>query len=241
MQKGGTMENTHRDKRIARIAGIWYLVLAIGAGFNWMFITGIYVNGDAALTAQHIIQSGFQYIVAILFSITGQIGFIFLGLALYQLLKQVNERIAKTMLTLILVSIPVAFACIIMEAGALFVLERADYLNVFSERQIQAVALAFIDLHIVGIHTVEIFWGLWLFPFAYLIYKSNIFPKILAVLLMLSGISYCIGSLSYLINPVFFAKAANILSIPETIGEVSILLWLLIKGVSGESYRTNNG
>jgi hypothetical protein len=229
------MENVNESKRIARIAGIWYLVLAIGAGFDWMFITGIYVNGDAALTAQNIIQSGFQYITAILFNIAGQIGFIFLGLALYRLLKQVNEHIAKTMLTLILVSIPAAFVCIIMETGALLVLERADYLHVFSEGQIQAIAMTFIDLHIVGVHTVEIFWGLWLFPFACLVYKSNFFPGILAILLVLSGISYCTGSLLYLINPVFFTKAANILSIPETIGEVSILLWLLIKGVSGES------
>jgi hypothetical protein len=203
-----------------------------------MFITGVYVNGNAALTAQNIVQSGFQYIVAMIFGIAGQTGFIFLGLALYRLLKQVNEHISRTMLTLALVSIPVAFVNIITEAGALLVLERADYLNVFSEEQIQAVAMTFVDLHIAGVHIVEIFWGLWLFPFACLMYKSNFFPKALAIPVTVSGICYCIGSLSYLINPAFFTKAATILSIFETAGEVSVLLWLLIKGVKKIPSRT---
>jgi hypothetical protein len=227
-----TMENINGNKKIARIAGIWYLVLAIGAGYDWMFITRIYLNGNAALTAQNIIQAGFQYVVAIIFSMIGQIGFTLLGLYLYRLLKQVNENISKIMVTLILVSIPIAFANIILEAGALLVLKRADYLNVFSTDQIQSVSMFFVDLHIMGVHIVEIFWGLWLFPFGYLIYKSNFFPKILAILVIVSGICYCMGSLSYLVNPIFFTKIVNILSIFETIGEVSILLWLLIKGIS---------
>jgi hypothetical protein len=225
------MENINENKKIARIAGIWYLVLAIGAGYDWMFITMVYVNGNAALTAQNIIQSGFKYVVAIIFSMIGQIGFTLLGLYLYRLLKQVNENISKIMITLILVSIPIAFANIIIEAGVLLVLKRADYFNVFSTGQIQSISMFFIDLHIIGVHIVEIFWGLWLFPFGYLIYKSNFFPKILAILVTVSGICYCIGSLSYLVNPIIFTKIANILSIFETIGEVAILLWLLIKGI----------
>jgi hypothetical protein len=226
------MDNINENKKIARIAGIWYLVLAIGAGYSWMFITNVYAIGNATLTTQNIIQSGFHYIVAIILSMTGQIGFTLLGLYLYRLLKQVNENISKIMVTLVLVSIPIMFVNIIIEAGALLVLKRTGYFNVFSTEQIQSISMLFIDLHIMGVHIVEIFWGLWLLPFGYLVYKSNFFPKILAVLVTISGVCYCIGSLSYLINPIFFTKIANILSIPESIGEVAILLWLLIKGIS---------
>ena len=63
------MENIKEYKKLARIAGIWYIVLAVGAGYSWMFITKIIVNGNASLTAQNIVQSGFQYIVAVSFSI----------------------------------------------------------------------------------------------------------------------------------------------------------------------------
>lgn len=220
------------NQKIARIAGIWYLVLAIGAGFSWMFITQVYIPGNAALTAENIIQSGWQYAGAIILSIIGQLAFVFLGLTLHRLLKQVNEFISRIMVTLVLVSIPIMFSAIIIEAGALVVLKRADYLSVFSIEQIQAVAMAFVNMHIMGVHITEIFWGLWLFPLGYLVYKSNFLPKAIAYLLALSGICYCIGSMSYLLNPVFFERTNIFLSIPEGIGEMAMLLWLLIKGVS---------
>ena len=234
------MENIKEDKKTARIAGFWYLILGIGYGYGWMLITKVFINGNAVLTAQNIIQSGFQYIIGIIFTIISLIGFIFLILTLYKLLKRVNENISKIMLTLVLVSIPISFTSIIFEIGALVVLKRADYLSAFSMVQIQSFATLFVNLYIVGSHIAEIFWGLWLFPFAYLVYKSNFFPKILAILLTISGISYCIGSITYLINPIIFTKISNILSIPETIGEVSMLLWLLIKGVSIKTSKKGN-
>jgi hypothetical protein len=232
------MENIKENKRTARIAGIWYLVLAIGAGYSWMFITNVYVDGNATLTAENIVRSEFHYIIAIIFSIIGQLGFILLGLTLYRLFKQVNENISKIMTTFVLVSVPVTFAAIIIEAGALVVLKRADYLNVFTTEQIQSIATAFVSLHITGINIVTIFWGVWLFPFAYLVYKSNFIPKVIAILLVLSGICYCIGSISSLTSPGFYGKIENVLSIPETAGEVAILLWLLIKGVSAKNCQT---
>jgi len=226
------MENIKENKKTARIAGIGYLLLGIGAGYSWMFMNNIYVNGNATLTAENIIQNEFGFIVAIIFSIIGQLGFILLILSLYQLLKKVNEKIAKIMATLVIVSIPITFTAIIIETGALVVLKRADYMNVFTIEQIHSIAMALIDLYFTGIYIVTIFWGLWLFPFGYLVYKSEFFPKFLTILLVLSGICYCIGSISSLINPAFHRQITNILSIPETIGEVTMLLWLLIKGIS---------
>jgi len=227
------MENLRR--KIARIAGIWYSILAIGAGYSWMFITSIYADGNAVLTAENIMRNEPWFIIAIVSGMVGQIAFILLGLTLHQLFKQVNEFISKIMVTLVLVSVPITFAAIIMETGVLIVLKRTEFLNVFTIEQIQSIAMIFTSLYFTGIHIVTIFWGLWLFPLAYLVYKSNFFPKVIAILLTLSGICYCIASLSSLVIPEFYSKIENILSIPETIGEVSMLLWLLIKGVSDET------
>jgi len=227
-------ENTkiESNARIARIAGIWYLVLAIGAGYSWMFINNTYVNGNAALTAGNIIRSESLFISAIISGIIGQIAFILLGLTLHKLLKQVNEFISKITVTLVLVSVPITFAAIIIETGALFVLKRADYLSVFTAEQVQSIAMICISFYLVGIYIVTIFWGLWLFPLARLVYKSDYFPKVIAILLAISGICYITGSMTALIIPEFYIKIEKFLSIPETIGELSMLLWLLIKGVS---------
>ena len=85
------------NKKTARIAGWWYLVLAIGAGYSWMYITKTFVPGSAASTVQNILTTETQYILSIIGSIVGQIGFIFLALALYRLLKNVNQTQARLM------------------------------------------------------------------------------------------------------------------------------------------------
>jgi hypothetical protein len=225
------MENFNESKRFARMAGIGYLILAIGAGLSWNFNGNIFVDGNAIITTENIIKNEFKFIMAIILGIIGQLGFILLGLSLYWLLKQVNKYISKIMVTLLLVSIPITFSAIIFQAGALVILKRAEYFNVFNIEQIQAISTAFFSIYNTGIHIVTFFWGLWLFPFAYLVYKSNFIPKILGILLVLSGLTYCFASMTSLISPIFYSKIVSYLSIPESLGEVVMMLWLLIKGI----------
>ena len=222
------------NKKTARIAGFWYLLLGITAGYSWLYTTKVFVAGNAALTANNILQSESQYLIAIVSSLIGQISFIILGFALYRLLKHVNETHAKLMLAFMLVSVPIMFVNIIFQTGALFVLNRADYLNAFSKEQINSISMLIMNFHFTGLHIVEIFWGLWLFPLSYLVYKSNYFPKILALLLIIAGLCYLIGSLAYLLNLKFYSTIQIYLSIPESVGELSIVFWLLIKGVKGQ-------
>jgi len=219
------------NKKIAKIAGIWYLILALCAGYTWFYINKTFVPESAVLTVQNILATETQYIASIILSIVGQIGFIFLALTLYRLFRNVSQTQARLMLTLVSISVAVSFVNIIFQTGALVFLNRADYFTAFTTEQIYELTTMFLHFNIFGVYIVTIFWGLWLFPLAYLVYKSNFIPKIIAYLLVVSGICYCISSMSSLIAPAFYAQIANILSIPETIGEVTMLLWLLIKGI----------
>ena len=162
------MENYSNEiiakKRIARFAGLWYLILAVTSGYSWMFITKIFAIGNPTLTANNILGSESQYLTAIVSNIIGQIAFVFLGLALYNLLKEVNKTQAKLMLSFILISVPIMFINIFLQTGSLFVLNRFDFLKVFPPDQLDSISMLFLSLNFVGIHIVEIFWGLWLFP-----------------------------------------------------------------------------
>jgi uncharacterized membrane protein len=226
------LEEMHVNKRIARVAGLWYLLLGITSGFSWMYLTRIFVAGNATLTVSNILASEPQYLMAIISNIIGQISFIFLVLALYRLLKHVDETQSKLMLTLVVVSVPIMFTNIFFQTGVLVVLRGADYLKVFSVDQLSSLAMMFINLNITGVHIVGIFWGLWLFPLSYLVYKSKYFPKILAVLLIISGVCYLTGNLTSLIIPEVYVVIEKFLSLPEAIGESAMILWLLIKGIT---------
>jgi len=226
------LNEMNENKRTARMAGIWYLTLAIGAGYTWFYINKTFVPESAVLTVQNILATETQYITAILFSIVGQIGFIFLALTLYRLFQSVNRTQARLMLTFVSISVAVSFVNIIFQTGALVFLNRASYFTAFTTEQIYELTTMFLHLNIFGVYVVTVFWGLWLFPFAFLVYKSNFFPKIIAYLLVFSGICYVFASLSFIISPEVHTSFESYLSIPQALGEVTVLLWLLIKGVS---------
>lgn len=219
------------EKRAARTAGLWYLLLAAGSGYSWFQMAGIYVEGDAAATAHRILAAGPAYLASIAGSIVGQVGFLLLALALYRLLKPTSEPTARLMLAFVLAAVPIMFANIILQAGAYTVLNRAGYLSAFSGGQATALAMLLVQLHIVGVHIVEVFWGLWLIPFGRLADRSGLFPKILVYLLYASGGAYVAGSLTHLLSPTLFAAVDPYLSLLEAAGEIPMILWLMVKGV----------
>lgn len=220
------------NKKTARIAGLWYLVLAIGAGYSWMYITKTFVPESAAVTVQNILATQSQFIISIICSIIGQIGFIFLALTLYRLFKNVNQSQARLMLTLVIISVSIMFVNIIFQTSALVFLNRTTYFTAFTTAQIAELTTMFLHLNIIGVYVVDIFWGLWLLPLAYLTYQSKFFPKIIAIVLVISAIGYIVDSVSFIINQEVHSILRNYLSLPEALGEIVILLWLLIKGVS---------
>ena len=110
-------------------------------------------------------------------------------------------------------------------------LNGADYLKVFPTDQLQALAYLLLRLHSQGVLIAQIFWGLWLFPMGYLVFKSGFLPRILGILLMIGCFGYVIESfaafLGYNVSIIFFTGW----------GELLLLLWLLIKGVNVEQWR----
>jgi hypothetical protein len=81
----------------------------------------------------------------------------------------------------------------------------------------------------VGQIVAEIFWGLWLFPLALLVYKSRLLPRLLGVRLALAGFAWVILSLTGVLLPQYQAKVSTY-SQPAFFGEIVSMLWLVIKG-----------
>ena len=216
----------------ARIAGFLYLMVNLPAPFALIYLPSrLIVRGDAAATAANIMASESLFrlaIVGFLFTLTASI---FLVLALYQLLKVVNKNMASLMVIFMLVSIPIGMLNELNNLAVLLLLSGADYLKVFTTEQLQALVYLFLRLHNQGFNIAQIFWGLWLFPMGYLVFKSGFLPRILGILLMIACFGYVIQS--------FAAFLGNNLSIIFFTGwgELFLLLWLLIKGVNVEQWN----
>jgi hypothetical protein len=221
----------HPTDKAARVAGAIYLSLVFTAPLRLIYIpSALFVRGDATATADNIAAHELLFRLGIVGDLpTGTIA-IFLVLALYRLLKGVDQNHAALMVILGgLMVAPIYFLNALNDVAALLLVRGADFLSVFEKPQRDALAVLFLRLHHHGVVANEIFWGLWLFPLAVLVIRSGFLPRILGIWLIINGFAYLIISLTGLLLPQYEVMVSNI-AFPALLGEVAIMLWLLIKG-----------
>ena len=218
-------------KSAARRAGILYFVSSLPAPFSLVYIPSIFmVAGDATATANKIRALEFLFragIVAELLSVTI---FIFTGLAFYDLLKSVNKNRALLMLIFVLISVPISYLNELNRVAALMFANGAHLFSVAGQPHLDTLALAFFNLHDNGVLLAQIFWGLWLFPFGALVFKSGFLPRILGILLIAAGCGYVAASLTVLLFPPYGDLVFRISAVLGGLGEGGTMLWLLIMG-----------
>ena len=122
----------------------------------------------------------------------------------------------------------------------LFLLGDAEYLKSIDPHQLQAMAYLAIKSHGYGFGLGLIFFGCECLILGYLIFKSGYFPKAIGVLMQLAGICYLINSFSLILAPKFADSIFPFILLPPFIGELSLCLWLLIKGVNMEEWKKVN-
>lgn len=218
----------------ARVAGFLYLLLIPFSLFGIMYVpSSLVVPGDAATTASNIMASEGLFRSAIVSHFIGQTIFIFLPLVLYKLLKPVNKNHAVLMVVFVLIGVPIAFVNELNHFAALILLSGAEYSTAFETDQLHAQVMFFLDLREHGVLITQIFWGLWLFPLGYLVFKSGFLPKILGVLLMIGCLGYLVDFLTFSLFPDFDATISQF----TFVGELLLPLWLLFKGVNVEQWE----
>jgi hypothetical protein len=222
-------------KNPGRFAGLLYVLASIVGFFAMGYVPDkLIVHGNAAATANNIAASETLFRLGIAGELLGQAAFIFVALALYDLLKEVNRRHATLMVMLIVVSIPIAFLNELNSFAALVLVRGAEFLSIFDKPQRDALAMLFLNLHGRGFVVAEIFWGLWLFPLALLVYKSRFLPRFLGAWLALAGFAWVILSLTSVLLPQYQDKVYAY-SQPAIVGEIAFMLWLLIRGAKPQA------
>ena len=215
----------------ARIAGFLYLLLVIAGPIRLIYIPSkLFVRGNASATANNIAAHENLFRLGIVSDLFCGTILIFVTLALYRLLKGVDQNHAVLMVILggVLPS-AIDFLIVLNDAAVLILVRGADFLSVFDKPQRDALAMLFLRIHGQGILAAEIFWGLWLFPLPILVYRSRFLPRFLGVWLIINGFAYVAISLTGLLLPQYEDMISNI-AFPALTGELVFVLWLLIKG-----------
>ena len=225
-------------KRLARIAGLLYLINGIVAGFAYGFVvTRMYVPGNASATAGNVLANQGLVRLGVVADLFQATEWIFLAMALYLLLQHVHQNAGRAMV--VLVAIGAAITCLndVFEFVAVRVATDGSYAAAFGATGSNALVLLLFDIQHYGFLIAQIFFGLWLMPLGFLAYRSGMFPKALGVLLNVAGICYLVDMLVLFLVPDLGKQVNPFLVIPPTIAEMWMALYLLVKGVGSPRLR----
>jgi hypothetical protein len=213
-----------------RFAGLLYILTSIVGFFAMGYVPNkLIVHANPVATVNNIAAHEMLFRFGIAAQLIGQAAFIAVALALYKLLEGVNRRHASLMVILIVVSIPIALVNELNSLAALALVRGDDFLSIVDKPQRDAFAMLFINIHGRGLVVAELFWGLWLFPLALLVYRSRFLPRFLGVWLALAGAAWVTLSLVSILLPQYQNKVYTYTQ-PAVLGEIAFMLWLFIRG-----------
>ncbi|NOY37617.1 MAG: DUF4386 domain-containing protein [Chlorobi bacterium] len=207
----------------ARIAGLIGMIVLITGSFAHSVSLKLLDYNDAIKTSEYLLNSESLFRLGFVSGLMMQVVFIFYAIYLYKLLKNIDYFVASLMMIFVLTPVPI-FLINQLNQFAVFILA--------AKHNVEQI-LFFLDLHKYGGYIVSIFYGLWLFPLGYLVFKSGFLPKIIGILLMIG----CFGYLISFIQGFLFPNIQNTLwtnpvLIVTHVAELFLMLWLLVMGVN---------
>jgi len=214
-------------RNTALIAGFGILIMAVTGPYAEMYAHGsLIVPGKAAETAQNIANNKTLFVSGIFGYLIMFVCDVAVAWALYVLLKPVNKSVSLLTAWFRLAYAVIAMVALLNLVTALRFINPADYLTVFEPDQLHAQLylslVAFQEEWGVGLIVFGIHLGL----LGYLVFRSGYIPRVLGILLIISGLGWVMDSL----RPFFFPNINTEFWMITVLGELIFMFWLLIKG-----------
>jgi hypothetical protein len=223
----------------ARAGGVLYLMIIFLGFVEEVFIRGrITVTGNAAASFANLQNMEMLWRAGVAMEMVLLIITIALSVVLYVLTKPVHAELALLALLFgsIATAVEAAYAMQLVEA--LFPAGRNAYLSAFTTGQLQAMTYLAMKSHVFGFGVVLLLFGPFFVVTGYLIFMSGYLPKTIGVLYQLAGVAYMFNGFVLLLAPRLSGVAFMIMAAPAFVGESSLALWLLIKGVRLERWHS---
>lgn len=218
---------------LARIGGVLYLVIIILGLFGEAFVRDkLIVSGDPTATAENIRSFELLWRLGIAGNLVHLTCAVILTLILYILLRPVSRDLALLAVFFDLMSIGIEAASKLSLVAGLFPLSSAEYLRVFEPAQLHALGYLLIRQHGYGFGISLIFFGCACLIVGYLIFRSDFLPKLIGVLMAIAGLCYLTNSFALVVAPAFADRIFPAILVPSFVGEASLCLWLIAKGVN---------
>lgn len=229
------------DKNLARIAGFCYLIVIATGLFSEVFVRqALKVSNDALATSQNIQAHEVLYRWGFVADIINFVVGIPTILILYYFFKRVNKLLVQIALAFVIIQTAIIAVNLLNQISPLLILSNETYLNTFKPNQLASLSLLALNIQAQGYGIGLVFFGFYCLIIGFLIFKSNLLPQILGILYAITGLCYLINSFTMFLSKGFENPMFIYLAIPIFIGELSLSLWLLIKGIDTSKYKMLN-
>jgi hypothetical protein len=218
----------------ARVAGAFQFLEALTATFGQVIVLDrLVVSGNAAATAANILGQERLFWLGFASSLIGVAFHIAWALLMYELLKPVNRTLSLLAAFVILVECSIQALASLLYLAPLLILQGGSSFSAFTPEQLQALALMFLKLNTYAFNIDLVFFGLWCVLTGYLIFRSTFLPRILGVLLAISGL----GFVTYLYPPLAYHLFIPYIATASALGEIPLELWLIVMGVNVQRWK----
>jgi len=214
--------------KVARITGGLYLGFILASVLADAL--GQIGQGDAQQVYRAITTNEGSFRLGLVVFLVSALLFLLAAWGLYVLLRRVNPELALLFLLLNAVGVAIQCASTLPLLSAMLQGDAASGMRAFPPAQLEGLAYLSIGIYKTGFVTAQLFFGAWLFPLGYLVYRSGSIPRLLGVLLVLDGVGVLIWFLQALLLPDYPAIAYPGLAV-SFVAEFGLGLWLLVMGV----------
>lgn len=225
-----------------RIAGALYLMIIAGGLFAVGYVpAAVGISGDPVATAHNILAQETLYRFGLAVHLIIALCNIPLAAIFYDVFKVVSESLARIIVFFILVAVGIESVNLLNQFVPLVLLTGDRYTSVIIAEQLQAQAYMPLELQNIGFNLSLAFVGCYCLVAGSLIVRSRVLPRLVGVLLTIAGAAYVVNCFISIVAPGFAAGLFPYIQLPSFIGEASLCLALLIKGVHVEGWKTRVG
>jgi hypothetical protein len=217
----------------ARMAGVSYLLGSLTSVFGQMVVLGmLVVSASATATAANILSHESLFRLGFVSSPMTVPFHLVWAVLFHGLFRPVNRSVSLLAGFVMLMACTMWAFSSLLYIAPLLVLKGKISLSAFAPEQLQALALILLKLNAQAYDIGLVFFAFWCALIGYLIFRSTFMPRIIGALEALAGLGYLTllwQPLAHYLYPYNLALAGP--------GEISLLLWLLVKGVNEQRWN----
>jgi hypothetical protein len=216
------------------VAGLCYLVVIAGGLFAEVVVRqALVVPGDADATARAIAENETLWRLGLAVHLLYLVPALAVNVIVSGLFRSVEPTLARLALVfgvaavtieaiaLVFLYVPLAFS---EHGAALAAIEDAPAMTYLATR-LFATGFGFSLLLFAGFCVL----------IGALILRSEIVPRVIGAMMVLAGICYAVNTIAMIVSPGFWELVNPAILLPILLAELSLALWLLIKGIAIEA------